>query len=781
MNFREIAKDYNNVFGFNVIPLENKVPKMSWDKWQSTEMDLSDIDSLGWNARTNGVGAISGIDNLRCLDFDDVKDVSVVYEIAEQLGLGKGYAWIVKSGSEKGFHIWFRCTDEDGYLEGLGGEKAYYKFKFRVNGLADHLEVRWKNCQTVLPPSLHPSGGKYEFVNMKDEGLPIDGPKSVWIGKLLEVLKGRCVIEKIEKKSELRSQKTEGKTKAKRLRDYDEKLLNDAADFIKGAINNYDDWMRLGFALASIGKEGRKYFVRISTGNPKYSDSEADINKKFDGLLKDYSGEITLGTFFEIAKKYGWEKPKKHFWSFEDGAAKINANELKELLEEEGFGKIYVGNEPLFIRVQENVVSEVSIPQIKDFIYSYVDETIRDKRRKGLVKEKLIRSARTILTESVLTFLNTLQPGFVKDEKDKAYFFFKNGFVEVTKDRIVHKPYSELDGYIWERQKIDRNYIRKDSHTVFKQFISNLSGYDESRIKAIKSAIGYLLHGYRNPAITKAIIFIDEKLSENAFGRSGKGLVAEAVKQLRNSLLIDGKNFRFDKAFAFQSVNLDTEVIFFDDVRKNFQFEKLFSILTGGLTVEKKNRQEFYIPFNEVPKIVIATNYSIQGSDDSSRDRQFVIEFTDFYNAKHKPTDDFGKLFFLEWSDSEFAKFDNFMMGCCQLYLREGLCEYDYVNLTRKKLIDETAPEFEEFVRELELNKEYNKKDLFKRFQEEYEDFEKLRQNTFTKWTKVYANLYDLEVRERKSGKERYIILVKKGEEFNPTVDFGQNEGELGF
>ncbi|KUG26670.1 hypothetical protein ASZ90_003492 [hydrocarbon metagenome] len=776
INFREIAKDYNNVFGFNVIPLEDKIPKLNWNIWQTTVMDLSDIDKLGWNVRTNGIGAISGIDGLRCLDFDDVEDVSIVYDFAEKLDLGKGYLWIVKSGSGKGYHIWFYCFDEDDYLEGLGGEKAYYKYKLKVDGLCEHLEVRWKNCQTVLPPSLHPSGGKYEFVNVKDGGLPIDGPKSIWIGKLLEMLKGKCVVETSKVKREI----SETKTTNKKLRDYDEKLLNDAVKFITGGINNYDDWLRIGFALASLDEDGREYFVKISSGNPKYNDSEADLNKKFDRLLKDYSGEITLGTFFEIAKNYGWEKPKKHFWNFEDGAAKINVNELKELLEEEGFGKIYIGNEPFFIRVNENVISDVTIPQIKDYIYGYVDESRLDQKRKNIVKEKLIRSARTILTESVLTFLNTVEPQFVKDKKDKAYFFFRNGFVEVTKDTIEHKPYSKLNGCIWEKQKIDRKYIESDSHTVFKQFLSNVSGFDETRILALKTAIGYCLHGYRNPAITKAIIFIDEKLSENAFGRSGKGLVAEAVSQIRNLLKIDGKNFRFDKAFAFQSVNLDTEIIFFDDVKKNFHFEKLFSILTGGLTVEKKNRNEFNIPFDEVPKVLIATNYSIQGSDDSSRDRQFVIEFADYYNAKHKPTDDFEKLFFNEWDGTEFAKFDNFMMECCQLYLREGLCEYDYVNLTRKKLIDETEPEFEEFIRELELNKEYSKKDLFKRFQEEYPDFDKLKQHTFTKWTKVYANLYDLDVHERKSGKDRYFALVKKGEEFIPLPDFGQIEGGLG-
>jgi len=70
---------------------------------------------------------------------------------------------------------------------------------------------------------------------------------------------------------------------------------------------------------------------------------------------------------------------------------------------------------------------------------------------------------------------------------------------------------------------------------------------------------------------------------------------------------------------------------------------------------------------------------------------------------------------------------------------------------------------------------------LYRRFQEEYEDFEKLRQNTFTKWTKVYANLYELDVHERKSGKDRYFAFVKKGAEFNPPPDFGQNEKELDF
>ena len=59
--------------------------------------------------------------------------------------------------------------------------------------------------------------------------------------------------------------------------------------------------------------------------------------------------------------------------------------------------------------------------------------------------------------------------------------------------------------------------------------------------------------------------------------------------------------------------------------------------------------------------------------------------------------------------------------------------EYNYVNLTEKKLIDETKPKFEEFITEFAIGIEYNRKDLFERFKKEYEDYGQMRQNTFSK------------------------------------------------
>lgn len=765
MNYKMIATDVNDLYGFNVIPLVDKAPVGEWKIWHDKKMEVSDINNLGWNAKVNGIGLICGVNGLRCIDFDGVKDHSIVYDFLEMLGLSKDYAWLVKSGN--GYHIWIICYDDENYLEGLGGEKSYYKLEARDKNKFDHLELRWKNCQTVIPPSLHPSGRKYVFVNLKNGNAPEEEPRKVWIGKVLEAIKRHGMIENTE--SRIRKSEVKGVNgKAKALSIYDERNITEAVEFIKGSVDNYDDWMMLGFALASIGESGREHFVKLSLGNAKYKDSEADLNKKYDGLLKDYDGRTTLGSFFHTAEKYGWERSRRRFWRIADNnTAVINENDLIEFLQEDGFGKYYIGKNSVYIKVTLNVVEEMSIDRIKDHINNYIKEEVMEARVKRALRTAVIKRGKTLFTESALGFLEELNIEFVRDTKEEAFFYYDNCIVKVTKGKVVELPYSELDGVIWERQMIKRKFKKDNGIGDFEKFIGNVCNQDKQRIKSLKSAIGYLLHRYKNPSQAKAIIFIDEKLSEAAYGRSGKGLVAKGITQMRNLQKIDGKNFTFDKSFAFQSIDLDTEIIFFDDVHKRFKFERLFSIIAEGIMIEKKNKSEFYIPFEKSPKILIATNYSIEGNDDSSQDRQFVVEFTDFYNRNHKPEHDFNKLFFEEWDEDEYNRFDNFMIECCQLYLRDGLCEYAHVNLTRKKLIDSTCIEFAEYSDELRVNREYNKKEEWEKFKEENQDYEKLQQGKFTKWIKIFANLYGSEMHERKSGKERYFTLLPKGMPYN--------------
>ena len=65
---------------------------------------------------------------------------------------------------------------------------------------------------------------------------------------------------------------------------------------------SYDDWISIGFSLASLGEEGREYFHIVSSQNAKYTERETD--RKFDGFLRG-NGRIGIGTFFHYCKQFG--------------------------------------------------------------------------------------------------------------------------------------------------------------------------------------------------------------------------------------------------------------------------------------------------------------------------------------------------------------------------------------------------------------------------------------------------------------------------------------------
>jgi hypothetical protein len=58
----------------------------------------------------------------------------------------------------------------------------------------------------------------------------------------------------------------------------------------------------------------------------------------------------------------------------------------------------------------------------------------------------------------------------------------------------------------------------------------------------------------------------------------------------------------------------------------------LFSAITEGITIEKKNKDAIRIPFSFSPKIVITTNYAIKGRGNSFLRRKVELELTSFYN-----------------------------------------------------------------------------------------------------------------------------------------------------
>jgi hypothetical protein len=439
------------------------------------------------------------------------------------------------------------------------------------------------------------------------------------------------------------------------------------------------------------------------------------------------------------------------FWTVSNkGVVTIINHKYRDFLVDNGFHKFYPSGSQnfVFIRIINNKVFNVIDDMIKDFVLKFL-ESLEDMAVYDFYAEKT-----KLAKEDFLSLLPSITPNFMKDGKDFSYIYYKNCVVKVTKTGIEQIPYTELEGLIWDNQVINRDFNEIDfSDCEFKKFISNVSGGDDKRQIAMESTIGFLLHSYKPSDFCPAVILNDEMISDNPEGGTGKGIWVRGVNEMKRTINIDGKAFSFQKSFLYQRVSADTQVLVFDDVSKNFEFEKLFSVITEGLTLEKKNKDEIYIPFSDSPKIIITTNYAIKGAGNSHERRKWELEFAQHYNKDFTPLDEFGHNLFSSWSSEEWARFDNYMLNNLSKYLLDGLIESAFKNLELRKLEASTSFEFREWVTStsdlrkysLKADHDYLGQELLNDFTHEYPDYGmsgkiKLSHKTFYKWINLYAN-----------------------------------------
>jgi len=288
-----------------------------------------------------------------------------------------------------------------------------------------------------------------------------------------------------------------------------------------------------------------------------------------------------------------------------------------------------------------------------------------------------------------------------------------------------------------------------------------------------------MLHGFKNLSYCPAIILNDEVISDNPEGGTGKGIFMNALAHMKKLVVIDGKSFAFEKSFPYQLVSSDTQILCFDDVRKNFDFERLFSVVTEGLTLEKKNKDAIKIPFSRSPKIAITTNYAIKGKGNSFERRKWELELNQYYHKNFSPLDEFGKLMFGDWNEDEWCAFDNYMIKNLQGYLATGLIKSNFVNLRIRQLSAETCHEFIEWCGlidgieanpNLVVDERIYMQDLYYNFIEENPDFGPKAKMTisrtrFYKWLISYAQYKEgVSPEEGRDMKGKWIRIIKKHE-----------------
>ena len=488
----------------------------------------------------------------------------------------------------------------------------------------------------------------------------------------------------------------------------------------------------------------------------------------------------------EVLERLDEEQASHMFWERTDrGAIKIVHILFKNFLEENGFYKYNPEGSKnyVFVRVTNNLIDHTSEKEIKDFILDYLLE-VGDVQVYNYFAENT-----KYFREEFLTLLASIDVYFIEDTKEAAYLYYRNCAVKVMKDTIVPIDYIDLGGYVWKDHIIDRNFtICPVDDCDYKTFIRNICAHTDARVASMESTIGYLMHGWKNLSYCPAVILNDEVISDSPEGGTGKGIFMNALSQMKKLVVIDGKAFAFEKSFAYQLVSADTQVLCFDDVKRHFDFERLFSVVTEGLTLEKKNKDAIKIPFERSPKIAITTNYAIKGSGNSFERRKWELELHQYYSKSFTPLEEFGHLMFSDWNEQEWCTFDNYMLGCLQRYLEDGLVKSDFVNLKIRRLSAETCHDFIEWVgllddsennSGLEIDAKLYKPVLYEEFVHEYPDYGPrakyaISRTKFYKWLNAYSRfLTGVLPDEGRDSQGRWIRLRNKHElEKNLKLNF---------
>mgnify|MGYP000140218792 CR=1 FL=1 len=482
----------------------------------------------------------------------------------------------------------------------------------------------------------------------------------------------------------------------------------------------------------------------------------------------------------EVIQKYGIEEDVyneikevsevEDFWHLnEKNKITVNPLKYKLFLERNGFKKHFPNEseKPSFVFIDSNKVELTSVSKIKDFVLKYLLD------RSELEVWNYVANYQNLFSEQYLSMLDSVDLMMLKDTRNCSFLAFKNGILEVTANHVKLIDYIDVDGYVWKSHILNRDWIELSNYeNDYQKFIENISNKEPF---AFKCVIGYLISTYKNRSENKAIILNDEIISNNPEGGTGKGLFVQGLGQIRKTSILDGKLFDSKKSFAYQTVSIDTKILVFDDVKKNFDFEDKFSLVTEGITLERKGKDAIKQNVHDSPKLIVSTNYAIKGEGNSHDRRRHEIEIAQYYGRDLSPDQEFKRQLFDDWDLIDFQKFDNYMVECLQTFLKSGLVKQNAKNIKLRKFIAETNMDFYDWISDVSnfpLNTRNEKSQYFNSFINDNKDFANfLKRNTFNIWINKYANFKGLIFEQGSSNGLKWFGIFEKGVDTSEVND----------
>lgn len=419
-----------------------------------------------------------------------------------------------------------------------------------------------------------------------------------------------------------------------------------------------------------------------------------------DGVIVKTGSECEILEFGDVVfkvKEFTNPELKKEIVTFyeldDDGDVFTNPVLYSRFFEQENFIRITrQGHDQLTILKNENKI--VSPINHKTDIVPYLKDNINELDT-SQIENKIARDATNVIQQS-FQLLTPIPLQYHKDTKTTCDIPFKNGIARITADGMELISYDEIDGFFakhsTQEHKIsfkDIDDYKSDFATFLSMAVTNkdfkkteITKDDEKVFSAFCSMFGYLITNYKNPAFNPAIILSDDDADgESRNGGRGKSLVQMALSYFRCSIEKGGNAYDPKYTHVHADLKQEHDLYLIDDVPSNFDYNALYTHITGSIDAQRKGVTAETIEFEDAPKFVISTNWAVRyDAEATSTNRRFKeYKFSRFWNISNTPDKYFGKSFFSDWDADEWNAFYNFGFYCVQHYLSYGLetIEYD--------------------------------------------------------------------------------------------------------
>jgi putative DNA primase/helicase len=276
-NVLQVALNYANR-GWSVVPLLGKSPRVRWQTYQNERATADEIAAWWADWPDAGIGILLGpVSGVVRVDADGPEAVEQLSELFGELPQTPQF--VTPSGGLG----WLFA-----YQDGIDSEILW-------RGRGEHEELRLMSggTMTVLPPSPHPDGGYYEWVDS-----PWDVQVAELPAKVHDVLRSRRA-EKV-----LRTLEAELRVDVETP---DRALLQEAVDNLPADyVDGYDTWLQVGMALHSAGADLLPMWDSWSRKSQKYE--EGVCAKRWASFRPD--GGLTGRSIVHWAKQTGWQPPR---------------------------------------------------------------------------------------------------------------------------------------------------------------------------------------------------------------------------------------------------------------------------------------------------------------------------------------------------------------------------------------------------------------------------------------------------------------------------------------